>query len=173
MGRLVHLETPQPLTLLIERIAVGVGRPAGFPVAIPQSASVEDIMISRIGICPGSGGSVLGNCEAAGEGGLLFTGELAHHESLAVVEKGGCVVALGHSNSERGYLGARMREKVLAEVTKEWARVRKQMAEGKYGGRQGGKGLEEMWRDGDVRVDISERDRDPFGIVILQQSGWP
>ena len=54
-GRLITFNSPQPLTYLIERIARGVGTPKGFPVAIPQSSSVEDIQIRTVGVCPGSG----------------------------------------------------------------------------------------------------------------------
>jgi hypothetical protein len=54
-GRLITFNSPQPLTHLIERIARGVGTPQGFPVAIPQSSSVEDIQIRTVGVCPGSG----------------------------------------------------------------------------------------------------------------------
>jgi putative NIF3 family GTP cyclohydrolase 1 type 2 len=61
-GRLITFNSPQPLTHLIERIARGVGTPKGFPVAIPQSSSVEDIQIRTVGVCPGSGEfRVLGN----------------------------------------------------------------------------------------------------------------
>ena len=56
-GRLITFNSPQPLTRLIERIARGVGMPKGFPVAIPQSSSVEDIQIHTVGVCPGSGES--------------------------------------------------------------------------------------------------------------------
>jgi putative NIF3 family GTP cyclohydrolase 1 type 2 len=54
-GRLITFNSPQPLAHLIERIARGVGTPKGFPVAIPQSSSVENIQIHTVGVCPGSG----------------------------------------------------------------------------------------------------------------------
>ena len=167
-GRLITFDSPQPLTHLIERIARGVGNPKGFPVAIPQSASVEDIQIRTVGVCPGSGGSILRDCVAAGEGGLLFTGELSHHEALAVTEKGGCVVSLFHSNSERGYLHNVMKGKLQSEVKSEWGKVRKSVLEEK--GEEVGEDLEDALKDENVSVEVSERDRDPYGIVILQAS---
>jgi len=166
-GRIISFSTPQPLTLLIERIAAGVGHPKGFPVAIPQSSSIEDLSIRTVGVCAGSGSSVLHDCAAGGEGGLLFTGELAHHEALAVTERGGCVVSLFHSNSERGYLAGVMKTALEREVRKEWDRVRKGVLEG---GQGRGEGWDEVWNDDGVGVDVSERDRDPYGIVVLQGS---
>ena len=162
MGRLVTFSTPQPLTHLIERIARGVGNPKGFPVAIPQMRQVEDIKIRTVAICAGSGGSVLHDVSAD----LLFTGELSHHEALAATEKGMSVVTLFHSNTERGFLSSVLREKLNKVLTEEWRRVRE--AEKKAEGLSAE--WEEALEDEDVLVEVSERDRDPFGIVILQGS---
>ena len=163
MGRLVTFSHPQPLTHLIERIARGVGNPKGFPVAIPQNRQVEDIHISTVAICAGSGGSVLKDVRAD----LLFTGELSHHEALAANERGACVVTLFHSNTERGFLHSVLREKLAAVLREEWERVR---AEESGEGGEMGEAWEEALEDGDVSVEVSERDRDPYGIVILQGS---
>ena len=166
MGRLIKFHQPQPLTHLIERIAEGVGSPKGFPVAIPQTRQVEDIMIRSVGICAGSGHEVLKNVDAD----LLFTGELNHHDALAATEKGKCVVTLFHSNTERGFLGSVLKAKLTKVLKEEWKKVR-----GEVKGE-----VDEEWdladdwhdalRDEDVLVECSEVDRDPFGIVILQNS---
>ena len=166
MGRLIKFESPQPLTHLIERIAEGVGSPKGFPVAIPQTRQVEDIMISSVGICAGSGHEVLKDVDAD----LLFTGELSHHDALAATEKGKCVVTLFHSNTERGFLGSVLKAKLTKTIKEEWKRVREEvMAEVNEKWE-----LAEEWEDAlndeDVLVECSVRDRDPFGIVILQSS---
>jgi dinuclear metal center YbgI/SA1388 family protein len=153
-GRLLTFSSPQPLPLLIERIASGVGRPKGFPVAIPQGTHVEDLHIRTVAICPGSGSHVFADVTAD----LYFTGELSHHEALACTEKGGCVVALFHSNSERGYLAGVMRGDLEGEVRRCWGEVRK--------GIMKGEGVE----DEEVVVSVSTRDRDPFGIVVLQDA---
>lgn len=126
-GRLITFQQAQPLTHLIERIARGVGTPKGFPVAIPQSRQVEDILVRSVGICPGSGASVLRDCGAD----LIFTGELAHHDALAVTERGGSVVTLFHSNSERGYLHTVMKAKLEDELKVQWRRVRQDYLAGK------------------------------------------
>ena len=162
-GRLVTFSKPQPLTLLIERIARGVGSPKGFPVAIPQDRQVEDLQIKTVGICPGSGGSVLKSCNAD----LLFTGELSHHEALAVTERGAAVVTLFHSNSERGYLHSAMKQKLKKTLEAEWGKLRTEM---KRDGENGDGEWDEALGDEGVDVVVSERDRDPYGIVILQHS---
>ncbi|MCJ1420622.1 hypothetical protein MMC32_006980 [Xylographa parallela] len=167
MGRLVTFTHPQPLTHLIERIARGVGSPKGFPVAIPQSRQVEDIHITTAAICAGSGGDVLKAVTAD----LLFTGELSHHEALAATERGASVITLFHSNTERGFLHSVMKEKLSKVLREEWERVRTEVKdEGVHG-----EGWEEALEDEGVLVEVSERDRDPFGIVILQseQVGRP
>lgn len=163
MGRLVTFSHPQPLTHLIERIARGVGNPKGFPVAIPQSRQVEDMDIRTVAICAGSGASVLKDVAAD----LLFTGELSHHEALAATERGSCVVTLFHSNTERGFLHSVLKEKLARTLREEWKRVREE-------GLREGAGLTPEWEDalgdGDVMVEVSEMDRDPYGICILQSS---
>lgn len=163
MGRLITFKQPQALTHLIERIARGVGNPKGFPVAIPQTRQVEDIQITRVAICAGSGSSVLRDVDAD----LLFTGELSHHDALAATEQGRCVVTLFHSNTERGFLHSVLKEKLTTRLRQEWKRVRDEVAAGQDD-------LSPEWEDAlqdeDVLVEVSERDRDPFGIVILQSS---
>ncbi|MCJ1403388.1 hypothetical protein MMC11_006611 [Xylographa trunciseda] len=167
MGRLVTFTHPQPLTHLIERIARGVGNPKGFPVAIPQTRQVEDIHITTAAICAGSGGAVLKAVDAD----LLFTGELSHHEALAATERGASVVTLFHSNTERGFLHSVMKEKLAGVLREEWQRVRTEARDEGVDG----EGWEEALEDEGVLVEVSERDRDPFGIVILQseQVGRP
>lgn len=162
MGRIIKFSQPQPLTHLIERIARGVGNPKGFPVAIPQTRQVEDIQIRSVAICAGSGHSVLRNVDAD----LLFTGELSHHDALSATEQGRCVVTLFHSNTERGFLHGVLREKLTRVLRKEWKSLREKVAKEND--------LSPEWEDAvgdeDVLVEVSQRDRDPFGIVILQAS---
>jgi len=105
MGRIVRLAEPVPLTDIIDRIGLGLGNPRGFPIAVPQGKQASDMMIRSVGICAGSGGHLFSEMEKNGEEvDLLFTGELSHHEALAAIEKGKCVICLFHSNTERGFL---------------------------------------------------------------------
>lgn len=161
-GRLLTFDTPQPLSSLITRIAHATGTPKGFPVAIPQSQHLESIKIRTVGICPGSGSSVISKSRTPPD--LVFTGELSHHEALAVIERGGCVISLFHSNSERGYLDAVMRDRLEQELQKRWAEEREKSEEDQD------ESVKEILADESVSVLVSGRDRDPFGIVVLQES---
>lgn len=104
MGRIVRFSTPQPLLEIVDRIGRGLGNPKGFPIAIPQGKTMDEIEISSVAICAGSGGGLFGGLGKNGKEDvdLLFTGELSHHEALAAIEQGKCVIALFHSNTERG-----------------------------------------------------------------------
>lgn len=163
MGRIVKFHKAQPLTLIIERIARGVGNPKGFPVAIPQGRQVEEIMIRSVAICAGSGAHVLRNVKAD----LLFTGELSHHDALSATEQGRCVITLFHSNSERGFLHNVLKDQLTTVLKSEWQIIRKQVKE-----EEGNLSSEweEAVNDEDVLVEVSEADRDPFGMVLLQSS---
>ena len=170
MGRLVTFSSPQPLHILIDHIAAGVGNPGGIPIAIPQGSSVDDIHIRTVGVCPGSGSGVLlkGSSEIPD---LLFTGEMSHHEALAAIERGSVVISLSHSNTERGYLHAVMRERLLEAVRGDWDAQRREgirMLEesAKEGGSGVVDGLVEMYNDAECVVDVSEADRDPYGVMI-------
>jgi putative NIF3 family GTP cyclohydrolase 1 type 2 len=161
MGRIVRFAEPQPLTSLISRIALGVGDPKGFPIAIPQNATLDSISIRSVGICAGSGGSLLTPLRDVD---LLFTGELSHHEALAAIERGQCVIALFHSNTERGFLHAVLKDQLLEKVKDEWEIVRKEEREKGDVPEQ----MIEALEDEEVGVEVSEKDRDPYGIVIAQ-----
>jgi dinuclear metal center YbgI/SA1388 family protein len=155
MGRIVHFKEPQSLPSLLDRIGRGLNNPKGFPIAIPQNASISDIRISSVGICAGSGASLLANLDVD----LLFTGEMSHHEALAAIEKGQVVINLFHSNSERGFLGEVLAEQLEGAVVEEWATLREKEA--------GDESLKEALAEDDFDIVVSEVDRDPYGIVVL------
>ena len=157
MGRIVNFKTPQPLTTLLDRIGKGLNNPKGFPIAIPQDASLSDLEISSVGICAGSGGSLLSNLDVD----LLFTGEMSHHEALAAIEKGQVVINLFHSNSERGFLSEVLLGQLEEAVEEEWSTIREQEA--------GDELLKDALSEVDLDVVVSEVDRDPYGIVILNE----
>ncbi|KAF2687771.1 NGG1p interacting factor 3 [Lentithecium fluviatile CBS 122367] len=157
MGRIIEFKTPQPLTALLDRIGKGLNNPKGFPIAIPQNATLSELNISSVGICAGSGASLLSNLNVD----LLFTGEMSHHEALAAVEKGQVVINLFHSNSERGFLSEVLAGQLEESVEQEWSRVREEKAEDES--------LKDALVDDDFEVLVSEVDRDPYGIVILNE----
>jgi dinuclear metal center YbgI/SA1388 family protein len=157
MGRIVQFAEPQLLPALLDRIGRGLNNPKGFPIAIPQNATVSDIQIRSVGICAGSGASLLSNLDVD----LLFTGEMSHHEALAAIEKGQVVINLFHSNSERGFLAEVLLGQLEEAVGTEWAVVREED--------KGDERLREALADEEFEVAVSEVDRDPYGIVVLKQ----
>lgn len=158
MGRIVEFSAAQPLPTLLDRIGVGLNNPKGFPIAIPQATALGDIAIRSVGICAGSGGSLLGGLDVD----LLFTGEMSHHEALAAIEKGQVVISLFHSNSERGFLAEVLSEQLEGAVEAEWRAVREEEA--------GDEALREALAEEAFEVKVSEVDRDPYGIVVLKGS---
>ncbi|KAJ5138559.1 uncharacterized protein N7515_003407 [Penicillium bovifimosum] len=169
-GRLISFSERQPLTSLIDNIAAGIGLPGGIPIAIPQGKSVDDISILTVGMCPGSGSSVLMKGELPD---LLLTGEMSHHEALAATEQGSVVISLSHTNSERGYLRAVMQPLLLAHIREDWERALKEseeaigeldMSDGKPSA--GVLDLKDLKELGEVDVSVSDADRDPYGIMI-------
>ncbi|KAI9863523.1 MAG: hypothetical protein M1824_000203 [Vezdaea acicularis] len=145
MGRLLILKKPVPLEVLIERVKHGLGLKA-LPIAIPFGTKIEDHSIRKVGICAGSGGSLLRGVDAD----LLFTGELGHHDALAAVESGKVVFAPFHSNTERGYLTV-MRNVLRTTLVKEWPRIIEDENLGDESER--------------VHVHVSDRDQEPYIIV--------
>lgn len=148
-GRLLTFDTPQPLSLLIDRIGRCLGSPQAFSVAVPQGANVSDISIRTVGVCPGSGSSVLMKANPLPD--LLFTGELSHHDALAAIERGSAVVTVFHSNSERGYLHDRMRDQLEVAIKEH---LREAGAEEEFQG---------------FEVLVSQKDRDPYGVVVRKE----
>lgn len=155
MGRVVEFNDAQRLPALLDRIGRGLNNPKGFPIAIPQGASIGDISIKSVGICAGSGGSLLGGLDVD----LLFTGEMSHHEALAAIEKGQVAISLFHSNSERGFLAEVLREQLEDTVEGEWAAVREEDKEDER--------LKDALADDEFEIAVSEVDRDPYGVVVL------
>ncbi|KAK4574282.1 hypothetical protein LTR86_002043 [Recurvomyces mirabilis] len=163
MGRIVRFSQPVPLPDIIDRIGLGLGNPRGFPIAIPQGKQASDMMISSIGICAGSGGHLFSEMDKAGEEvDLLFTGELSHHEALAAIEQGKCVICLFHSNTERGFLHSVLKPQLENTIAAEWDRIRSE--------ERAKEGLSdeflEALNDDHFDVQVSEIDRDPYGVMI-------
>ncbi|ORY01348.1 GTP cyclohydrolase 1 type 2/Nif3 [Clohesyomyces aquaticus] len=156
MGRIVTFKHPQPLPALLDRIGRGLNNPKGFPIAIPQGSTISDLSISSIGICAGSGGTLLANLDVD----LLFTGEMSHHEALAAIEKGQVVISLFHSNSERGFLSDVLVGQLENAVQEEWAQIREEEA--------GNEDVKDALAKAGFEIVVSEVDRDPYGILVLK-----
>eukprot|EP01012_Entosiphon_sulcatum_P006075 TRINITY_DN12829_c0_g1_i1.p2 TRINITY_DN12829_c0_g1~~TRINITY_DN12829_c0_g1_i1.p2 ORF type:complete len:375 (+),score=50.86 TRINITY_DN12829_c0_g1_i1:2491-3615(+) len=100
-GRLVTFQSPLPLSEVIGRIKTHLNLPY-VRVARPYSDGKmkEDPKIKSVALCAGSGYTVLGGKP----GDLYWTGEMRHHDVLASVAAGKCVVLCEHTNTERGFL---------------------------------------------------------------------
>lgn len=103
-GRRARLATPTSLATLVENVK----RTTGLAHVRLARAHVDGkrvdaaaAMVSAVAVCAGAGGSVVGDVDDVE---LLVTGEMSHHELLAIVESGRSVLLLEHSNSERGHL---------------------------------------------------------------------
>ncbi|KHJ34590.1 putative ngg1 interacting factor [Erysiphe necator] len=156
-GRIVRFHTPVSLKTVLERISNGLNATNGLSVAVPQGitgASKSKISISSIGICAGSGGSLLNGLDVD----LLFTGELSHHEALAAIEGGKVVITAGHSNTERIFLRSRMRPLLLEKIRQE---INQKSTIGAS-----------SVNNVNFSVDISKSDRDPYDIVRLCDEDW-
>lgn len=160
MGRIVIFDDPEPLESIIQKVARGLGNPTGsVPVAIPQGSKISDMKIKSVGICAGSGGSLFAGVNVD----LLFTGELSHHEALAAIEKGQCVIAPFHSNTERAFLGEVLRDQLEEAVREEWEALRNDELS-----QTQDDSVKEALKDDSMDVEVSKRDMDPYGIITIK-----
>lgn len=83
---------------------------------------------------------------------LLFTGELSHHEALAAIEQGKCVITAFHSNTERLFLRNVLQEQLAQEIWTEFHKLSATLASVE--------GLSQK-----PEIAISEADRDPFESI--------
>ncbi|KAJ1561815.1 NGG1 interacting factor, partial [Cladochytrium tenue] len=109
-GRLLELDEALAVDEVVRRVKAWLGL-RHVRLALPPGSDASTQMVRTIGICVGSGSSVLRDVQAD----LYLTGELSHHEVLAAVAAGTSVILTEHSNSERGYLGGTLAHK-LAEL---------------------------------------------------------
>lgn len=105
VGRRVTLAEPVPLTTLVERLKLHVGR-RSLRVAA-SSHHRAGSLVHHAAVCAGSGGSVL---EHAGSVDVVVTGELSHHAVLDKLASGSSVILCEHSSSERGFLSVLARK---------------------------------------------------------------
>lgn len=99
-GRVCKLDEAITLKDAIERIKKYTGL-TKVHVATAINGSL-DSQVRKFGVCAGSGASVLKSIREPID--LFLTGEISHHEALDASHKQISIIALNHSNSERGYL---------------------------------------------------------------------
>lgn len=76
---------------------------------------------------------------------------MSHHEVLSYVAKGSSVILCNHTNTERGYLGAVLREWLERELNED---------KGEEGAEEEGEGEKGGWE-----VLVSKEDKDPLRVV--------
>ncbi|KAH8080065.1 GTP cyclohydrolase 1 type 2/Nif3 [Filobasidium floriforme] len=79
---------------------------------VQYGAPAQGSIIKTVAICAGSGGSMFKDVKAD----LYWTGEMGHHQALATTQAGSHVVLCHHTNTERGYLSAVLKDKLREEL---------------------------------------------------------
>ncbi len=98
-GRIGELASAEPLTELVRRLKAWLDLPY-VRVAAPEEHAAG-LPLREVAVCPGAGGSVLSGLRNIE---LYVTGEMRHHDVLALVAAGSSVILTDHTNTERGYL---------------------------------------------------------------------
>ena len=93
-GRRGRLDVPLSFDESVDKLKQFLGLPH-LRVA-PSAEHIE-----TLAVCPGAGGSMLRPSLGVD---LIITGEMSHHDVLALNAVGSSVILTEHSNSERGYL---------------------------------------------------------------------
>lgn len=107
-GRLLALDAPVSAPELINRVKAHLGLEQ-LRVAL-SSEHLAGERIQHVAVCAGSGRGVF---EKARDADAYVTGELGHHDVLALLARGKSVILAEHSHTERGYL-PRLKERLAA-----------------------------------------------------------
>ncbi|RME52512.1 MAG: Nif3-like dinuclear metal center hexameric protein [Deltaproteobacteria bacterium] len=94
IGRLARLESPLPLRGLLERLV------AHTPATAPLIVGKREATIDRVAVIVGAAGSIPLGLDLT-ESDCVVTGEIRHHDALALLRHGTHAIALGHWASER------------------------------------------------------------------------
>ncbi|XP_017134247.1 NIF3-like protein 1 [Drosophila elegans] len=92
-----YIETKMELYQLLESLQKHTENSVHIALAVNHHPKT---LIQSVGICAGSGGSLLKGIQAD----LIITGEMSHHELLDFTHNNTTVLLCNHSNSERGFL---------------------------------------------------------------------
>lgn len=114
-GRVAMLDGMLTFDEALEKVKKGCGVPT-VRVALPPKFRDrrDDITIKTVAVCAGSGSGVFRNLTTTPD--LLLTGEMSHHDVLAAAEKGSVVMLCEHTNTERGFLNAVLKDRLAAEL---------------------------------------------------------
>jgi dinuclear metal center YbgI/SA1388 family protein len=114
-ARRISLTTPRPLLDLVAELKANLGLPHLRLAASP--AHRKGSLIRSASVAAGAGAGAFESSAASDElaSDLYVTGEMRHHDVLALLARGASVVLCEHSSSERGYL-AHFRKRLLKET---------------------------------------------------------
>jgi hypothetical protein len=109
-GRRLVLDQPATLATIADRLKKHLG------ISVVNIAAVGDAdrPFQRVGVCPGSGASLVAAARADGCE-VFVTGEMKHHEMLEALNGGISLILAGHTNTERGYL-PRLAKRLMEEL---------------------------------------------------------
>ncbi|CCH60294.1 hypothetical protein TBLA_0C04980 [Henningerozyma blattae CBS 6284] len=111
-GRYVELNNTTTALELIHRIKESL-KLKNCMVSLPDKYdSLDSFKINSVALCAGSGSGVFKELSSEQDPDFYFTGELSHHEVLALKERGKCVVLVNHSNSERNFIQTELKDKL-------------------------------------------------------------
>ena len=111
-GRVLTLQQPICIKDLAAKLKIGLGVPT-LRVAVPEQYD-ESKPLTTFAMCAGSGISVLRQCSKPVD--VWLTGEMSHHDVLSATAKGTVVILAEHTNTERGFIKARLEPKLAAEL---------------------------------------------------------
>lgn len=134
MGRVFRFDDSAK-GITVDELVLRTKKHLGLP-QVRLAAVSQDHVIRSIGVCAGSGASLLAGLKVD----AFVTGELGHHEALAANALGTSVVLGEHTNTERGYLRLHL-QGTLQEM------------------------LQADQAFADAKVIVSQIDRDPLVIV--------
>ncbi|XP_017013921.2 NIF3-like protein 1 [Drosophila takahashii] len=92
-----YIETKLELSQVVDSLQRHIENSVHVALAVGHQPKT---IIQSVGICAGSGASLLKNVQAD----LIITGEMSHHELLDFTHNNTSVLLCNHSNSERGFL---------------------------------------------------------------------
>lgn len=110
VGRRVEFQEPRRLAELLGALKENLELPTLRLAESPSHAA--GVPIRTVSVAAGSGSGVFAGSPPSD---LYLTGEMRHHDLLALLARGSSVVLCEHSSSERGYL-PRLRARLLAET---------------------------------------------------------
>jgi dinuclear metal center YbgI/SA1388 family protein len=114
-ARRISLTTPRPLLELVAELKANLRLPHLRLATSAAHRSGSPIRSASVAAGAGAGAFESSGHSAELRSDLYVTGEMRHHDVLALLARGASVVLCEHSSSERGYL-AHFRERLLKET---------------------------------------------------------